>query len=130
MTDEAPTWIRQHIPRGTRGAILKWFDRSGALPDEILEELQIREGFGDERDLIRHVRAAYGDREGERLKTEAGHEVDGAIRDRLGEFGMGLGLRHNRRGPRPGPSSRASSGAPPAAPDPLFACALEAACDR
>lgn len=90
VTDEAPTWIRQHIPRGTRGAILKWFDRSGALPDEILEELQIREGFGDERDLIRHVRAAYGDREGERLKTEAGHEVDGAIRDRLGEFGMGL----------------------------------------
>lgn len=118
------------IPRSVRGAILNYFADSGPDQNQVLAELRLREGFGDDRDLICHVREVYGDAEAEYLRARAGEEIDRAVREELGEFGLSLS-----------PSTTAQKrdcvarDASPRAlllhlPDPLFASAIEAACLR
>jgi hypothetical protein len=124
------TSTQQRIPRGTRGAILNWFERYGARPDEILEQLQLREGFGDQLDLERHVTEIYGEAEAERLRTDAVDEIAAKVREDLGSSAIGFSASTTA----PVRDEIVRKETPRALllylPDPLFARAIEAACEQ
>lgn len=86
MTELAAALTLKRIPRSARGAILNMFERNSASPEEVLNALQDRVGFGDERDLVRYVRDTYGDDEARRMRQEATDEVNSAVEGGLSKL--------------------------------------------
>ena len=62
------------------------FEMNSAPSEEVFSALRHRAGFGDEKDLVEHVRGKYGEEEAERVSDEVTAEVNASVRQGLGQF--------------------------------------------